>query len=175
LNLFQGTLRNNGFERCTPTQPLPNLDLNVVSVDLFTALKPDQGDAPLRFGTGIEQRFARPLQPASNQPGDLLVLPVVLQTTMARDVPRGAYSTGLHIINADGQLVAQADYGLAEGCQTTDIALNGLPPGDYTVYAIVYNWQTGERLTPAVENISSEGRALLGKFSLNTPVSARLR
>lgn len=178
LNLFEGTLRNNGFERCIPTQPLANLDPNVVSVDLFAAIKPGQDGAPLRFGTGIEQRLANPLEAISNQPGDLLVLPVVLRTTMAGDIPRGTYSTGLHILNGDGRLVAQADYGLGEGCQTTDIALNGLPPGDYTVYAIVYNWQTGERLPPSGENSSSEGRVLLGKFSLdasNAPVSARLR
>jgi hypothetical protein len=175
LNLFHDTLSNNGFERCAPTQPLRNLDPNVVSVELFTALNAEQNTAPLRFAPGIELRSGSPLEIALNQPGDLPVLPVVLRATMAGDVPRGTYSTGIHILNSEGQLVAQADYGLSEGCQTTDVALGGLPTGTYTVYVIVYNWQTGERLAPSGESTVSEGRALLGKFSLNAPVSARLR
>ncbi len=65
------------------------------------------------------------------------------------DVPADTYSVGLHVENAQGQLVTQADYGLpreAHSCRTVDVSLKDVPTGTYTVYVLVYNWQTGERL-----------------------------
>ncbi|MCU0512737.1 MAG: glycosyltransferase family 39 protein [Anaerolineae bacterium] len=61
------------------------------------------------------------------------------------------YSVGLHVYDAAGQFVAQADAGLPErrpfACQTLTASLAGLPPGAYRLEIIVYNWQTGARLT----------------------------
>lgn len=63
-------------------------------------------------------------------------------------VPAGVYSVALHLENAAGQLVAQDDYALPNppfGCGAGHLALDGLPPGEYTLLAAVYAWQTGAR------------------------------
>jgi hypothetical protein len=47
------------------------------------------------------------------------------------------------------QLVAQADYGLPNDpfvCRQTTLDLANLPPGMYTLSAVVYNWQTGAQM-----------------------------
>ncbi len=65
-------------------------------------------------------------------------------------VPPDTYSLAVHVEDAAGELVAQADTGLPNG----DFAplrlrldLSALPAGDYALRLIVYNWQTGERLS----------------------------
>jgi hypothetical protein len=72
------------------------------------------------------------------------------------------YSIGLHLLNGNGELVAQLDrnilhYGQAlETSQlepgrtyidTRELPLpDGLPPGDYRLTLVVYDWQTGDQL-----------------------------
>jgi hypothetical protein len=73
---------------------------------------------------------------------------ITLRTTLAPDLPRSTYSLALHVENADGQLVAQADGGLPDAdlaCQVLH-AQTSLPAGNYTLYLVVYAWETGERL-----------------------------
>lgn len=77
------------------------------------------------------------------------VLPVVMTWAQSASVPPYVYSVALHLWDADGQVVAQADYGLeipATTCQAAQLDVRDLPPGDYTLRVAVYDWQTGVRL-----------------------------
>jgi hypothetical protein len=63
------------------------------------------------------------------------------------------YSIGLHVVDPAGTLVTQADFGLIDSgqvfvpyrCTAETIAVEQLPAGPYTLMALIYNWQTGER------------------------------
>lgn len=76
------------------------------------------------------------------------------------------YSAGVHIDSAEGQLVGQHDYALPRapfGCQMSRIGLEKLPPGQYTVHVLVYEWQTNGRL-PGVSGSQSGNRLLIHRF-----------
>jgi hypothetical protein len=115
------------------------------------------------FGDGISLRL---LQPIPEQP--LNKLDVMLGWTVGADVPQNTYSVGIHILNSNGELVRQADYGLPASdaaCTPTKIPLDGLTAGNYRVMAMVYNWQTNERLSIEGDQVD-ENRMLLGIFSV---------
>ena len=60
------------------------------------------------------------------------------------------YSVGVHLFDAENNLVRQQDFGLPNQrpftCTSTSLDLNGLPAGDYTLRTTVYEWQSGNRL-----------------------------
>lgn len=64
--------------------------------------------------------------------------------------PSDTYSVGVHLFDAEKNLVRQQDFGLPNQrpftCTSTSLDLNGLPAGDYTLRTTVYEWQTGSRL-----------------------------
>lgn len=102
----------------------------------------DAGEAALYFQ-----------QPITVQQWDLAqegdALRVVTTWDIGADVPPDTYSVALHLDNAAGELVTQADFPLptpANRCQTTTLSLDGLPAGTYALYLIVYNWQTADRV-----------------------------
>jgi hypothetical protein len=64
----------------------------------------------------------------------------------AENVLNDLYSVALHVEDANGQLVAQADYGLPNAQKACHETTLNVPAGTYTLRAAVYNWQTGERL-----------------------------
>lgn len=75
-------------------------------------------------------------------------------------------SVALHLDDASGALVRQADHPLPTGglrCQLSKLPLDGLPAGVYSLHAIVYNWQTGQRL--AVEGMP-DNRVRLGEIEV---------
>jgi hypothetical protein len=82
----------------------------------------------------------------------------------AEKSPTNSYSIGLHLLDQSGNLIAQSDgaineYGKTQVDLTTmqpgqiyiDYRTLNLPsivaPGSYDLDLIVYNWQTGQRLT----------------------------
>ncbi|MGJ3239104.1 MAG: glycosyltransferase family 39 protein [Anaerolineae bacterium] len=66
------------------------------------------------------------------------------------EVPLQTYSLGLHLFDANNQLVAQQDHPLPDvrpfACAHTELSIGHLAGGDYQLSAIVYNPYTGERL-----------------------------
>lgn len=80
--------------------------------------------------------------------------------------PPNTYSVGVHLDDPNGQLVRQHDYGLPPPgftCRSAVLPLDGLPPGAYRLWLVVYNWQTGERLPGEVLASGLAGdRLLLG-------------
>lgn len=76
-------------------------------------------------------------------------LHVVLGWGLPESVPPQTYSVALHLLDAQGALVAQTDYPLEHrrfDCTSAQVPLEQVPPGTYRLQALVYNWQTGERL-----------------------------
>jgi hypothetical protein len=113
----------------------------------------------LRFGDGISLTSMAPLPAAVSD-----TLPVLVGWSLAADVQPYTYSVALHVVDVDDQLVAQSDYGLpnlAFSCQETPIDLSGLSPGRYSVYVIVYAWESGQRLTGVDVATGDVGERLL--------------
>ncbi|MCA9915839.1 MAG: glycosyltransferase family 39 protein [Anaerolineae bacterium] len=76
-------------------------------------------------------------------------LDVVLGWTIPDDLPENTYSVALHLLDENSTLVSQADFPLPirfYDCVTAELPLDGVPAGAYTLRALVYDWQTGERL-----------------------------
>jgi hypothetical protein len=55
----------------------------------------------------------------------------------------------------------------AHACRAANLSLVGLPTGDYTLMAVVYNWSTGERLL-ALDVVTGDSgeRLLVGTFEV---------
>ncbi|MBL8161178.1 MAG: hypothetical protein JNJ61_04275, partial [Anaerolineae bacterium] len=118
-------------------------DLPRLRLDRYERLPADAFDpgAPGlgRFGAGITLVHA-----------DLTPQSALLAWRLDDAVPRGTYSVALHVVDAAGGLRAQVDYGLPDdalACRVTSLPTRDLPPGGYTLYALVYDWATGTRLT----------------------------
>jgi hypothetical protein len=65
-------------------------------------------------------------------------------------LPADSYSVGLHLFDEAGNFAGQTDFPLPNerpfSCIGASIPLQGLASGNYSLRAIVYNWQSGERL-----------------------------
>lgn len=89
--------------------------------------------------------------------------PMFLAWAVSDAVPPEKYSVALHILDAAGEIVAQADYGLPRGafvCEGQTLDLSTLSPGDYWLNVIVYDWQTGDRLTGTLTGSGEQGERL---------------
>jgi 4-amino-4-deoxy-L-arabinose transferase-like glycosyltransferase len=68
-------------------------------------------------------------------------------------LPPGVYSFGLHLRDSTGQVIRQYDSGLPDqrpfACAGGTLDVSGVPSGDYALHMVVYDWQSGERLTLA--------------------------
>lgn len=126
------------FVHCARPLDAPALRLDLYARDPVCCAEPDT-EPVIDYGTIA-------LLHADVTP-DATGATVLLAWALADDAPRGVFSVARHVLDADGDLVAQADTGLPiepYRCEQTHIAL---PPGNYSLHIIVYNWQTGERLT----------------------------
>jgi dolichyl-phosphate-mannose-protein mannosyltransferase len=143
-NTFPASFRLFAFQRALADDYVPCLSAAPnadMSLDLYRRVPSRTDSLPYQFGDGIEMQTVDPVRvlPDGN-------LSVMLGWKIATDVPTNAYSVALHVVDAQGKLVAQADYGLPRqtySCTPTQISVK---PGTYTVMALVYGWQTGERM-----------------------------
>ncbi len=82
-------------------------------------------------------------------------------------MPLNTYSVGIHLDSAEGQFVGNQDAGIPasrSGCQFVSLPLKGLAPGQYSVYMVVYNWQSGERLAGQGSETQATDRVPIGEF-----------
>jgi hypothetical protein len=110
-------------------------------MSLYTHVTSNQLSA--HFGEGIQVDALDTIVTADKR------LSVLLGWSIAEGVPANTYSIGLYVDNTQGQPVAQTDFGIpgqSSACSRTSISLSGLRRGTYTLSAVIYNWQTGERL-----------------------------
>jgi hypothetical protein len=144
-----------------PNQSILHLDLYARSA-VCCVPTPDK-DPVIRYGGDIALTGVEPLPETLSD-----TLPVRLGWSIAPDVPAYQYSVALHVLDSQDNLVAQADYGLPPvffTCEPAQVDISALPAGDYGLYAIVYAWETGERLTGEVVETGETGeRLLVGHF-----------
>ncbi len=91
---------------------------------------------------------------------------------------QGDYKIFVHVLNADGVNVAQADIRPGRGAlppgnwlpggfrDTINIALSAAPPGTYSVVMGLYNPNSQERLQPVGANVDSDNRLLIGQIEV---------
>ncbi|MGB0388909.1 MAG: glycosyltransferase family 39 protein [Ardenticatenaceae bacterium] len=113
----------------------------------------DQGNKDnLQFYFGDKLRLESSLLPSLPplQPSDPFCLEVSLKTLTRLD---NRYSYGLHLVNRDNVLLAQHDEGLGARSANETIQLKpclkippDLPPDEYQLHLVVYNWADGQRL-----------------------------
>src|SRR6185369_17655849 len=130
---FKRALASEQFAECYTA-----LDDASVTLTLYTRLK-NSADMPLQFGDGIQMQFAEAVDVTPN--GQVTM---VLGSSKAADVPNDTYSVALHVEDAGGQLVAQADYGLPNAPNACYKTILNAPQGAYSLRVAVYNWQTGK-------------------------------
>ncbi|MCA9911701.1 MAG: hypothetical protein KC496_00060, partial [Anaerolineae bacterium] len=101
------------------------------------------------------------------QTDDMLTIEMLWQ--IPADFPPETYNLALHLTPPDDPTpIAQADLSLPPGRITPLMAtvdLTNIPPGTYSLYAIVYNWQTSVRLPGTQDEMTSE-RILLGAVNI---------
>jgi hypothetical protein len=147
--IFESLLIPN-HARCGTVSALPDIHLN-----LYAPLPTDE--VPYHFGEGINLSALLPMTVHED------LVDVTLGWQVDETVPVDTYSVALHVMDANGNLVAQDDYALPHeslNCHVSFISIADLAAGEYTVSAVVYNWQTLERL-PANDG----DHVLLGTFT----------
>jgi hypothetical protein len=143
-DLLNETFNESGFAACGNFVSMPALSVDLY-VDLSLTAPSISFDAQ---GGTIGATLVHPLP---TQAGDSVA--VVLGWWLDGRVPPDTYSAALHVLDANGVLVAQGeDYGLpnaAAACRVARVNTGGLPSGEYTLSLVVYAWQTGARLMSA--------------------------
>lgn len=168
LGEFERVLDENGFVPCGNRLDLPNLRLDLYARAPDCCAPPTNLDevTRIRFGDGVRLTY---LSPLPSEIGDMLTLTTAW--SVAPEVARNTYSVALHVTNANGELAAQADYGLPTdvyACRVSNISLTDLPPGEYTLLTTVYNWASGERLPGVRVETGEEGdRLALMRFRVS--------
>ena len=159
IGMFQDMLAENGFANCGNFADNDSLYLDLYAHPNAVEMRP-----AFRFGDVTEDTIAQltPLQPLPPFVHDTLTL--IHAWTLSDALPRNVYSLAVHIVDANDNLVAQADYGLPEAsfaCTTNMVDVRHLPAGQYRVQAFVYAWQNGSHL-PDVNNED----VILGTFEV---------
>ncbi len=139
-------------------------DVREMRLDLYshTVAQPS-----IHFGDGIGLTLEEPLPTAAKNS-----LWVLLNMSVALNIPRDTYSVALHVEDGTGKLVAQTDWGLpdaSQSCKAATVDISRLASGTYRLFAAVYNWHTGERLSGSVSTSgdSPADRVFLGSFKVD--------
>lgn len=111
------------------------------------------------FSQGVGVHLLEPLR-VEHQ-----TLTAIIGIAIAPEITPESYSVGLHVFDQADQLIAQVDYGLVaadQPFQARRCTVNTFPnltAGSYRLAALVYHWQTGDRLT-----VNGSDRLTLGEF-----------
>ncbi len=137
------------------------LQMGNVAVDLYASRPRPGWVQPLEGGLAVG---THQWQPARTDAGDLTFFVI---TERAENIPPHTYSVSVQLSPAgEEKLVYQQDFPLPDtpqACRLVRFPLEELPSsGDYEVYAVVYNWATGER---APLQATGAGRVILFDIS----------
>ncbi|MCX9077264.1 MAG: glycosyltransferase family 39 protein [Candidatus Methanoperedens sp.] len=161
------------FEQAIADEYIPCgtvFDVPLMSLSLYLHIPPEIASNPIdsavmRFGDGVALAYHDPLPTQVEGRLDTIFI-----WSVGPDVPPYTYSVALHVTDANGQFVAQQDYGLpmeALACRKTSISVSDLAPGEYTLMTIVYRWENGERLPGIIAATGEEGDRLpVGTFTV---------
>src|SRR5690606_4788772 len=157
---FETALAERGFILCQSPIAQPDLYLG-----LYANIHTSEAAHRLQFEQNITLDL---LTPVSTSVHDRLR--VLLRWHLGDDVPRGTYSLGLHLEDANGNFISSVDAGLPvenESCQQMIVETAGLEPGQYQLRAVVYDWQTEVRLPATTsDQPTPDTRPLLATFTL---------
>jgi hypothetical protein len=158
-SLFEYVMNEQQMHHCATPADIPNM-----RIWGFGRIAADS--AAWRFGDGIRLSLLGSPRVKEGQ------LQVWLGDQIDAEVPANTYSVGVHVLDASGQVRAQFDTGLpASGtsCQAMDIDVSALPAGDYQLKAVVYNWQTGERLISTAPDGSASDAPVINAVTIHNP------
>lgn len=146
-------LNERGYWQCAALADTPSMQ-----VVAFGRL---EAEATWRFGEGVNvQTIGAP---------ELLAERLLVWLGFQLDaVPADTYSVAVHVLDASGGLVAQQDLALPNqpaSCRLAVIDTTGLGAGDYRLRLAIYDWRTGERLSPAGPGVEPDGFVGLGTVS----------
>lgn len=160
MNEFERALDDLGFQACsTGVWSFSGLTLQLYSTVEGCCCPPENlADVVAVFDNGVTLTYTDPLPRVTDR---------VLKTTFAwmqnDSVARETYSVALHILDENGELVAQTDYGLPDRgfqCVPAQVDVSALPPGRYQLAIIVYAWQSGERVSGTLTATGEQGDSL---------------
>jgi hypothetical protein len=121
------------------------------------------------FENGIGAEITLPPATDRTKLGSTLLIPIRYTLEPNTDVDVAALSVALHLEDRAGSIRAQADPTLppeAHSCRLYALETRQLPPGEYSLYFTIYNWQTGKRLTSTSERAQADARLLIGTIRL---------
>lgn len=127
---------SENYAHCSTAINLPDM-----SLDVYGRVPANLESMSLRFGDGIGMQIIEPARVTSDGK-----MAISLGWWVSDDVPAETYSAGVHLVDESGAVVAQTDYGLPVSGYNCIASTIDVPVGAYQVIAMVYNWQTGERL-----------------------------
>jgi hypothetical protein len=165
LTSFRQTMSDDHFAMCRTPVEQPDLRVELFARSPVCCL-PDADTTPLiRYPDKVALTGMDPLPNSVDQ-----TLPVLLGWSVGDAISYPKYSVALHLLDSNGNLVAQADNGLpvaAFQCRPINIDVSKVSPGRYQLAVIVYSWETGARLTGTVSTDSTQGDSLvLGTFKV---------
>jgi hypothetical protein len=158
LNLFLSRFEDEGYQMCSTVRQTGDLQIDLYSRVPLCCAAASTESALIRFGsdtlylTGFEVLAAE----RDRLSAAWTWLPGASMTAYT-------YSASLVVFDAEGQAVAQTDVGLeltASTCQTVEIALPDLSPGEYDLRVTAYAWETLERLPGVVAATGEQGDQL---------------
>jgi hypothetical protein len=153
------------FELCRAVVDEPGFRIELYARQPICCVSAADNRSPLiRYGEGIA------LVDAMLEPEEAVGRLSVISTWQIEAAsPYQQYSYGIHILDAEGTLVAQSDQGLALPaftCRENQLSLEALPPGEYSAVIIVYDWQSGARLSGETLQRQTTDVFPLGSFSI---------
>lgn len=162
--MFQDMLTENGFTLCGNFADSQNLYL-----DLYAHPNAVDFRESFQFGDGNSgMAQLTPLEPNPHIVDDTLVL--IHAWTLNDSLPRYVYSLAVHVIDDNGNIVAQGDYALPESpfaCQVVQIPVNNLASGHYRVRSFVYAWEDNSRMPLVSDDGFENTEIILGEFTIN--------
>ncbi len=168
LSSFKQTLADDHFAVCRAPVEQPDLRVELFARSPVCCLPDADTPALIRYPDEIALTGMEPLPDSVDTK-----LTALLGWSVGDAISYPKYSVALHVLDADGNLVAQADHGLpvaAFQCRPVSIDVSTLPPGDYRLEVIVYGWETGARLTGTLTADGAQGDSLpLGTFTVGRP------
>lgn len=157
---LQALLAAREFARCETA-----VDTEELRLDLYGSVADDGRVGRLEFSAAGGTITYIPVTSFSQQADTVLV--TLDGWHIESGVSAQAYSVALHLVDEQGGLVAQTDYGLPTetlACHATRLDTTGLSSGDYRVMLTVYAWETGQRLLTA--NSEADGRVGIGSVRI---------
>jgi hypothetical protein len=158
MSSLQAALLEAGYGLCGQVVSRPNVHIDEYARS-SACCRPESGNhAPIiQYGDGLALS-GFDLLPEQNG-----TLPVMLAWAGGDTMPPYTYSYALHVLDADGALVAQADTGLPPNaflCSQQPIPIGDLPAGTYTVSVVVYAWESGAQLAGTLVATGEQGTRL---------------